>query len=89
MTTKGTLIAAMAAGFLANALPLAVHAAEGDEIKCSGVNECKGHGGCKSSANECAGKNGCKGKGWVKMAGKECKAKGGKVDKVEKAAKGK
>lgn len=48
-------------------------------VKCQGVNECAGHGGCKSAANECKGKNGCKGKGFVEMSADDCNAKGGKV----------
>ena len=30
---------------------------------CSGQNECKGLGGCKTSDHGCKGKNDCKGKG--------------------------
>ena len=30
---------------------------------CKGQNECKGHGGCKTSDAGCKGKNSCKGKG--------------------------
>jgi hypothetical protein len=30
---------------------------------CTGKNDCKGQGGCKSSDNGCKGKNSCKGKG--------------------------
>ena len=80
MSTKGAVIAAMAAGFFSTAIPLAVHA-EDAKVHCSGVNECKGKGACKSAGNACAGKNGCKGKGWIEMTDKECKDKGGKVAK--------
>jgi hypothetical protein len=86
MSTRGALIAALAAGFLGGAAPLPASAADTDKVKCSGVNECKGKGGCKSKANACAGKNGCKGKGWMEMTEKECKDKGGKVMKEEKKA---
>lgn len=52
---------------------------------CSGDNECKGLGGCKTDDNSCKFKNACKGKGgcaltkkdiegWVKMQ-KEAAAK--------------
>jgi hypothetical protein len=52
---------------------------------CAGKNECKGMGGCKTSANACAGKNECKGKGGCASAamkhdcaGKNaCKGQGG------------
>ena len=83
ITTKGTLIAALAAGLFAAALPVAARAAEsaGDKVRCEGVNACKGKGACHSASNACAGKNGCKGKGWVEMSDKECKDKGGKAAK--------
>lgn len=48
-------------------------------VKCKGVNECKGHGACKSEANACAGQNGCKGQGFVETAATECTQKGGTV----------
>lgn len=47
------------------------------EIKCSGINSCKGTGACASATNACAGQNSCKGHGWVKATAEECKAKGG------------
>lgn len=34
---------------------------------CSGKNDCKGKGGCRTASNECAGKNECKGKGGCSM----------------------
>lgn len=84
MNTKGALIAAMAAGFLASAAPLAWAQGEAAKVKCEGANECKGKGACNSKANTCAGKNGCKGKGWMEMSEAECKAKGGKPMKESK-----
>jgi hypothetical protein len=38
---------------------------------CSGLNECKGLGGCKTSANECKFKNACKGKGGCELTKKD------------------
>lgn len=49
------------------------------QIKCTGVNECKGKGACGGANHGCAGENECKGKGWVTLAEKDCKAKGGTV----------
>ena len=51
------------------------HMAKGE---CHGVNDCKGHGECKTSGSSCEGKNECKGKGWVSMSQADCDAKGGK-----------
>ena len=55
-----------------------------DNVKCEGINECKGHGGCKSANNACKGQNGCKGQGVTETSADQCKAKGGKVQVAEK-----
>ena len=44
---------------------------------CSGVNACKGHGSCKTSANACAGHNACKGTGFVVVDEETCQQLGG------------
>jgi hypothetical protein len=50
------------------------------DIKCMGVNECKGQGACGvSGGHSCAGQNECKGKGWVQTTAEDCAAKGGTV----------
>jgi hypothetical protein len=86
MSTKGTLIAAMAAGFFATAAPLVARAADTDKVKCTGVNECKGKGACNGAGNDCAGQNACKGKGWINLSAKDCKEKGGAILKEKKKA---
>ena len=48
-------------------------------VNCEDVNECKGHGSCKSATNACKGQNGCKGQGVTETTAKDCNAKGGKV----------
>lgn len=78
MTIKGAVIAASVAGLFAAAAPLTAHA-KGGKVMCSGTNECKGKGGCKSASNDCKGKNECKGKGWTKTSEKDCTGKGGTV----------
>jgi hypothetical protein len=82
MSTKGAIIAAMAAGLFSAGAPLLASAADSAKVHCEGVNSCKGKGSCHSAANSCAGKNGCKGKGWMEMSEKDCKDKGGKVTKA-------
>ncbi|MEE9444688.1 MAG: hypothetical protein V3V19_03380 [Cocleimonas sp.] len=47
------------------------------EIKCSGINSCKGTSACATATSACAGQNGCKGQGWIKSSAKECADKGG------------
>jgi uncharacterized membrane protein len=50
------------------------------QVKCVGVNSCKGQGACATAHNDCKGKNACKGQGMVKMSSaKDCTDKGGKV----------
>jgi hypothetical protein len=54
--------------------------AGGDAVKCTGINECKGKGSCKSAMNDCKGKNECKGKSFMETkSAAECTQKGGKV----------
>ena len=82
MSTKGALIAAMAAGLFSAGAPLLANAGDSDKVHCQGVNSCKGKGSCHSAANGCAGRNGCKGKGWVTTSSADdCTQKGGHVEK--------
>ena len=81
-TLKGALIATAVAGlFAANATIAAdTGKSEAKEVKCAGINSCKGKGECGGAGHDCGGKNGCKGQGWQKAASaKECTDKGGKV----------
>ena len=94
MTMKGTLIAASVAGLFSAAAPFATAAdqKDGEQITCSGINACKGHGACASGSHGCAGKNGRKGQGLTKTTKKDCADKSGTVyeakdDKDAKAAK--
>ena len=49
------------------------------QVRCSGINGCKGQSFCATAKNACAGQNACKGQGWLKVSRKECSAKGGRV----------
>jgi hypothetical protein len=50
------------------------------DVKCLGVNECKGQGQCGvPGGHACAGQNECQGKGWLKISQAECDEKGGSV----------
>jgi hypothetical protein len=71
----GILAAAAASLFLAGAAGYATPAgAEGNKVKCEGVNSCKGKSDCKTATSACAGKNGCAGKGFVMLTQAECDA---------------
>jgi uncharacterized membrane protein len=79
MNAKNMLIASAVAILLVTGAvnARADQSAGSDQVKCVGVNSCKGHGSCKSVQNDCKGKNACKGQGFVEMSAQECKDKGG------------
>jgi hypothetical protein len=79
---KGALIATAVAGlFMAQGALADQHdKAEGAEVKCVGVNECKGKSACGvPGKHDCHGQNECKGKGWIKLSKEDCTKKGGTV----------
>jgi len=76
MTINGKTIAMSVAGLLLAVAPMAhadAPAGKDAKVKCSGVNACKGKGGCKSATNACKGQNACKGKGITETTEKACK----------------
>lgn len=78
---KGVLIASAVATLIASGslVARAEDKAGGDKVRCTGINECKGHGSCAGDGHSCSGKNSCKGQGWVETSAAECTQKGGKV----------
>ncbi len=83
---KSTLVASAVASMFAfgayaadSKAPAKDDKAAAANVKCTGVNECKGKGACHGAGNACAGKNECKGKGVMAMSDADCKAKGGTV----------
>jgi hypothetical protein len=59
---------------------LANEAGNSTQVKCMGINACKGQTKCKTATNACAGQNSCKGMGWLLSASAdECVKQGGKV----------
>jgi uncharacterized membrane protein len=84
MTRKkmtGLLLASTAAALFGTATVVAAAegAANSTEVKCMGINACKGTSECATASNACQGHNSCKGQGWVHASKEECDAKGGKV----------
>jgi len=75
--TTGVALAIAAAGLFSVA-PMVVSADSSADVKCFGVNKCKGHSDCKSANNSCKGHNSCKGQGFVKMSKDACDKVGGK-----------
>ena len=81
MKAKAVLVAGAAAVLLISGAVVARadEMSGGKQVKCMGINSCKGHGSCKSAQNDCKGKNGCKGQGMTMTTPDDCKAKGGKM----------
>ncbi|MES2935088.1 MAG: hypothetical protein V4805_16545 [Pseudomonadota bacterium] len=77
---SGTLLAAAAA---AMALSGSVNAAAttpvyaNDNVKCVGINSCRGKGACATATNACKGHNSCSGKGYVRTTAAACLDLGG------------
>ena len=74
-----TLAAAAGALLLSNVFVAPVAVAAEADIKCVGVNACKGNSSCKSATNSCKGLNSCKGQGFVALTEAQCTQVGGKV----------
>lgn len=78
---KGAIIAAAVGTLFLGGQAMAAEEGKSEtEVKCYGVNSCKGQGQCATATHDCAGKNACKGKGWIKMSRAECEKKGGKAE---------
>ena len=75
------LLASAAAGLLTVAAMVALPGtAQAEEVKCYGVNKCKGTGECGGKGHSCAGKNECGAKGFLKLDKDKCLAiKGGRL----------
>ena len=80
---QGALLAAAVATLFAAKGAIAAEEAasegQGKEVKCSGINACKGQGSCAGEGHSCGGQNACKGKGVTSTTEADCKAKGGKI----------
>lgn len=83
---------ALSSAAIAGEAPKAKQIGASDEVKCYGINTCKGASDCKTDAsscggasgcgsagNSCKGANSCKGKGFKKLAAGKCLTDGGKI----------
>ena len=71
---------ALVAASLFSTLPVqAAQETKAAEVKCFGINGCKGQNDCMTAKNACKGQGTCKGKGFLKMTKAECNNAGGKV----------
>ncbi len=77
-----TLATAAALAFSAAPITSSLANSMSHQVKCVGVNACKGQGSCRTKKNACKGQNSCKGKGIKMMSSKEsCQKAGGTVTK--------
>ncbi len=60
--------------------PIASTVAQAKEVKCYGINSCKGQGKCKTAKNACKGQNSCKGQGFMMKSAAKCQKKGGSME---------
>ena len=78
-TLMGAALATAAGLVFTTASVTTAQAAEA-EVKCMGINGCKGQGACRTATNGCSGQNTCKGQGVTMTSHEHCTAKGGKVN---------
>lgn len=74
MSRRSFALASAAAALFTAGVALPALADDATEIKCEGVNSCKGQSACRTAENECAAKNSCKGKGFLMLSPEECDA---------------
>jgi uncharacterized membrane protein len=79
--TGGLLLASAVAGLMVAGGVAGIAAAEEkEEVRCYGINKCKGTGACGGQGHSCAGENACKGQGYLKMDEDTClKIQGGRL----------
>jgi uncharacterized membrane protein len=78
--TKAVLVASAVAGMLAAGTLAPAAAAEGEKVRCYGINKCKGTGACGGKGHSCAGQNACKGQGYLELDKETClKIEGGRL----------
>ena len=83
--TKNMILGAAIAGLVSGGALFAPKEAlakskKTDDVKCFGVNACKGKSACKTASNDCKGQNGCGKKGVMLMSAKKCAKKGGTTE---------
>ena len=78
--TAGLVLASAAAALFATAdVVIAAEESGAAQVKCAGINSCKGTSECATATSSCKGHNSCKGQGWVHTSAADCEEKGGTV----------
>ena len=73
----GAIATAAAIAFVT--APIATTSYAAHQVKCYGVNACKGQSACKTATNTCKGKNSCKGQGFLMESAAQCKKMNGSL----------
>lgn len=78
---SGAALAVAAASFMgaASMATISAPAIAADNVKCHGVNSCKGHNDCAGEGNSCKGMGSSKGQGFLIMSAEKCAEKGGEA----------
>ena len=76
----GSIAAAAAIAFASAPITSTIAQAATSDVKCYGVNACKGESACKTASSSCKGHNSCKGKGFVMKTADECTTLGGSTE---------
>ena len=84
MSTKttaatGAALALVAASLFASLPVQAAQDAKTADVKCFGVNACKGQNDCMTAKNACQGQGACKGQGFKLMPKAKCDEAGGRT----------
>lgn len=80
MTKKKMLLAASVAGLMAAAMTSVSAVAHAEDVRCYGVNKCKGTGDCGGKGASCKGTNACKGQGFISLPEDVCtRIEGGRL----------
>ena len=72
MNAKKIVLATAAASLFLAGPALAADEGAEKQVKCEGVNACKGQSACATAGSSCNGKNACKGKGFLMLTEAEC-----------------
>lgn len=75
----GATLALVAASLFATLPVQAAQDTKAAEVKCFGVNGCKGQNDCMTAKNACKGQGECKGQGFKLMTQAKCDEAGGKT----------
>jgi len=77
----GTVLALAVAGLITTgcAQTGGAYSGVGAQVRCIGLNACRGQSNCALGPNSCKGQNQCRGTGWLFSTQQYCIEKGGEA----------